>query len=114
VTRFFTSRPRPPDSLAEASLRASLGLPRLGNPEPEPARLTKIADGALRAARVAAPPEAAFGWLLSPRAVSFLLAVAAMGLVVGVVGWPMGAVAAQAGISGLLDLPLAAAIEAGP
>lgn len=99
--------------MAEASLRASLGLPRLANPEPEPARLTRIADAALRAARTPAPREAAFAWLLSPRLVAGLLAAASIGLVVGLAGWPMGAVAAQAGISGLLDLPLTAAIEAG-
>jgi hypothetical protein len=94
-------------------LRASLGLSRLPNPEPEPARLTRIADAALRAARATPPPEPAFGWLLSPRAVSGLLAAAAVGLIVGVIGWPMGAAASQAGIAALLDLPFTAAIEAG-
>jgi hypothetical protein len=74
------------------------------SPHPDPARLNRAADAALRQLRNAAVMDSGFGWLLSPRVAMALIAMAIAGGAVGA-GWPVAQASASTDTLALLDSP---------
>jgi hypothetical protein len=103
----------PADDAAQAALRRSLGLPHLATPLPDPARLNRAADAALRQLRTAAVAEAGFAWLLAPRVAMGLMAMAIVGGAVGA-SWPVTPASATTDMFALLDNPNAIPADLSP